>query len=179
MFKWFAHRQISAFERRFGYDASYMHEIAQASDRAISTLWRAAQMSAHREGLPKDAWHAAKIVAARAEDCGPCTQLTVDMALADGVSQEIIRAIIARDWASLPEAVMLAVRFAEAVVAGEPADALREDSLRRWGEKGLISIAFAITGTRMYPQLKRVLGHAQACQRITIGADTLEVKRAA
>jgi hypothetical protein len=37
-----------------------------------------------------------------AEDCGPCTQLVIDMAQRKGVNPDILRAIVARDFTAMP-----------------------------------------------------------------------------
>jgi hypothetical protein len=47
----------------------------------------------------------------------------------------------------MPADVSLAVRFAEASLRHAPeADDLRQEVVRRWGKRALISLAFAITG---------------------------------
>jgi hypothetical protein len=113
-----------------------------------------------------------------AEDCGPCTQLGIDMAQRDGVDPAILRAIVARDYVAMPEDVALAARFTEATLRHAPeADDLREEVLRRWGKRGLISLAFAILSARMYPTLKYALGHGQACTRLVIGGEAAPVQR--
>jgi hypothetical protein len=112
------------------------------------------------------------------EDCGPCTQLGIDMAQQGGVDPAVLRAIVARDVAAMPEDVALSVRFAEAALARSPeADGLRDEVVRRFGQRGLISLAFAMLAARMYPTLKYALGHGQACTRLTIGGETRPVVR--
>ena len=54
---------------------------------------------------------------------------------------------------------------------------MREEVLRRWGKRGLISLAFAMLSARMYPTLKYALGHGQACTRLMIGGETKSVVR--
>ena len=109
-----------------------------------------------------------------AEDCGPCTQLGIDMAQREG----ILRAIVARDYAAMPEGVALAVRFTEATLRHAPeADDLREEVLRRWGKRGLISLAFSMLSARVYPTLKYALGHGRACTRLVIGGEARLVLR--
>ena len=80
------HRTINRFERHYGYDGTYMHEILNASVGAFFKLTLAQMMNLHREGVPADAVHAARITTARFEDCGPCAQLVVNMALEAGVA---------------------------------------------------------------------------------------------
>jgi hypothetical protein len=85
---------------------------------------------------------------------------------------------VARDYAAMPEEVLLAVRFTEATLrhAPEPDD-LREEVLRRWGKRGLISLAFSMLSARMYPTLKYALGHGRACTRLVIGGEARLVLR--
>ena len=80
------HSIIRRFEKRYAYDATYMHEIADTSVGAFMKLGLAQAMNTHREGVPLDALFAARITAVRFEDCGPCAQLVVNMALEAGVA---------------------------------------------------------------------------------------------
>jgi hypothetical protein len=56
---------------------------------------------------------------------------------------------------------------------------MRDEIVRRWGERGLVSLAFAIAGARIYPTVKYALGHGQACSRVRIGDAELPVLRQA
>jgi hypothetical protein len=98
------------------------------------------------------------------------------MALFAGVDPAILRAVVARDLQGMPEDVALAVRFAETSLCHAPeADDLREELLRRFGKRGLVSLAFALTASRLYPTLKYAMGHGRACVRVTIGGETRQV----
>ena len=100
------------------------------------------------------------------------------MAQRAGVDSAVLRAIVARDYLAMPDEVVLAVRFAEATLHHAPdADELRQEVLRRWGERGLISLAFAMLSARMYPTLKYALGHGRACTRLVIGGEAPPVRR--
>jgi hypothetical protein len=78
----------------------------------------------------------------------------------------------------MPEDVRLAFRFAHSVLAHDPqADALRVQIVQRWGEKGLISLGFAITAARIFPTLKYALGHGQSCSRVKLDGATVSVDR--
>ena len=46
-----------------------------------------------------------------------------------------------------------------------------------WGQRALISLAFAMMGARLFPTLKYALGHGHACMRLTIGGETRPVLR--
>jgi hypothetical protein len=178
MLKWFLRRQIAAFERTWNYDASYIREMIDADPRAMMVFGKVQGLNQYRKDVPLAAYCAAGLVAVMAEDCGPCTQLGIDMAQREGVDAAILRAIVARDYAAMPEEVALAVRFTEATLRHAPeADDLREEVLRRWGKRGLISLAFSMLSARVYPTLKFALGHGRTCTRLVIGGEARPVLR--
>ena len=149
MLKWFLRRQIDAFGKQFGYDASYVREILDADLGAFRKFAKMQDFGNYHKNVPAAALAAAKLVAVMAEDCGPCTQLGVTMAERAGVSGEALRAVLEGDESAMPPDVLLAYRFARATLAHDPeADGLREEVVRRWGETGLISLAFAVTTAR-------------------------------
>jgi len=180
MIKRFFHRRIAALEKAFGYDASYLHEIADISPAAIFKFGLFQVMSAHRDGVPKDAWYAARLAAALDEDCGPCTQIVVDMALKDRVPPAQIASLLNGDFAAAGEDAVLGFRFGHAVAARTDAImTLSAEAERRFGKRGLVSLAYAVACSRVYPALKRALGHGQACIRVRVGDEPVTIHRAA
>jgi hypothetical protein len=178
MIRWFFRRQIAAFERTWSYDASYVHELIAADPRAFMALGRVMGLSQYRKRIPPAARAAAGIIAVMAEDCGPCTQLAINMAEREGIDPAILRAVVTRDFAAMPYEVALAARFTQKTIAHAPeADDLREEVVRQWGKRALISLAFAIMAARLYPTLKYAMGHGRACTRLTIGGETQPVLR--
>lgn len=174
MLSWLIRRRITAFERAFDYDAAYAHEMADVNRRALFALNRAMELGAVRDGVPTDVLFAAKLSACLHEDCGPCVQLVAQMALNAGVSPDVVAAIVQGAWTKLPEAVALSAQFARATLDRQPeADTLREALEQRFGRKGLVSIACAITAARIYPGLKYALGYGQHCARVRIGSQTV------
>jgi hypothetical protein len=178
MLRWFFHRQIKAFERTWNYDAAYLHELADVDPRALATFGKVQTLSKYRKDIPLAPYCAAGITAVMAEDCGPCTQLGIEMAERGGVDPAILRAVVAKDYQRMPFEVALAVRFTEATLHHAPqADDLREEVVRQWGKRGLLSLSFAMLAARMYPTLKYALGHGKSCTRLTIGGVTQPVLR--
>jgi hypothetical protein len=179
MIKWFLRRRIAAFERTWNYDSSYVREVLDADPRALMTFAKVTGVSRYRQDVPPAAHFAAKIIAVMAEDCGPCTQLTVDMAQRAGVDPAILRAVVARDFAAMPYDVALAARFTEASLRhASEADDLREEVVRRFGKRGLVSLAFAMVAARIFPTLKYALGYGRSCTRVTVGGEPRPVLRA-
>ena len=100
------------------------------------------------------------------------------MAERGGVDPAVLHVIVTRDFKKMPYEVALAARFTEATLRHAPeADDLREEVVRQFGERGLITLAFAMLSARMYPTLKYALGHGRACTRLAVGGETLPVLR--
>jgi hypothetical protein len=172
MLKAILSRTIDKLERTWGYDASYMRLVLRASPASFLKFGVVAGL-VDRKAAPAQALAAAGIVGTLAEDCGPCTQISVDMARAGGVDAGVLRAILAGDEAAMGEGAALAWRFARSSLARdiEATDPLRDEIVRRWGEKGLVAIGLALTTARMYPTLKYALGFGKACSRVIVAGE--------
>lgn len=169
MLKWLMHRGTTAFERQWNYDASYVHELIEADPRAAWMFQRAAALSKYRTDVPVDALAAAAITAVRHEDCGPCTQLGVQMAERSGVDPKVLRAVLTDTPLMMPPDVALTWRFTRATLDHDPsADAYRDEIIKRWGPRAVITLAFAIVTARLYPTVKYAMGHGKACTRIVV-----------
>jgi hypothetical protein len=176
MLRWFLRRKIAAFERAWNYDSTYMHEVLNADPRALIAFSKVMGVSQYHKDVPLAAYYAAKIVGTMAEDCGPCTQLAINMAERAGVDTVALRALVARDPCAMPDDMALAASFADASLRRAPeADALRDEVVRRWGKSGLVSLGFALTTARMFPTLKYALGHGRACRCVTVGGESKPV----
>jgi hypothetical protein len=167
---------IDRFEKSFDYDASYMRHMLRASPWSFAKF-SVLPMLVDRKAAPGEALAAAGIAATLAEDCGPCTQIGVDIAERGGVKPAVLRAILAGDEAAMGEAAALAWRFARASLARdmETADPLRDEIVRRWGDEALVAISLSITTGRMYPTLKYALGYGKACSKVTVGGQSTPV----
>lgn len=171
-------RQIDRFEKTWTYDASYMRDLLAASPWTFLKFSMVAAMTP-RKDAPPEALAAAGIVGTLTEDCGPCTQISVDMATAAGVKPEVLRAILAGDIAGMGETAALGYGFARAVLEKrlDEADLMREAVIRRWGHKGLVALSLALTSARMYPTVKYALGHGKACSRVIVAGGAAPVQK--
>ena len=176
MLKAILSRIIDRFERTWTYDASYMRHILRAAPASFLKFSVITGL-VDRRAAPAAALAAAGIVGTLLEDCGPCTQISVDMAAAGGVSAPVLCAILAGDDVGMGEDAALAWQFARASLARdiEASDPLREEIVRRWGDRGLVAIALAITTARMYPTLKYALGYGKACSKIRVAGEDARV----
>lgn len=111
LLKW-GEKQIGGVSMDFAY---------HLRDVAPSRLWRFTfikVIEGDRKHTPADAYHATGMAAAMTEDCGPCVQIHVNLALKDGVNADVLRALAARQLEKLPANVALAFKYGEAVSQG-------------------------------------------------------------
>jgi hypothetical protein len=179
MLKWLIRKRISAFERTYEYDMSYVRELLATDTSAFFAFAKIQAMSNYRRDVSRAVLAAAGLIGTIAEDCGPCTQLGITMALREGVDPKVLSAIVRGDEAAMPDDVRLGYRFAKATLAHDPAaDELREQIRRTWGPCAVISLAFTLTLSRVYPTLKYALGHGKTCQRVVVAGTPVSVLRA-
>jgi alkylhydroperoxidase family enzyme len=161
--------KIRATEKRLGVSMEYLrHMYSHAPDAfdKFSTLMPATQ---HREKLPPAPYHVARLVATRQEDCGPCLQVAVNLAKEDGVEPAILQAALAGKVEELPESLQDVYRFAESVVLADGEEGNYRERVRKvFGETGLVELALAISTCRVFPTLKRALGHAKSCAAVRV-----------
>jgi hypothetical protein len=180
MRSWIARRMLRAASKRYGYDTSYLEMMLRESPSAFFKFARVVKASGHREVVPVDASFAVKLVGALAEDCGPCTQLVVDMALEAGMPKDQIEAVLCRDLRSMNTATILGFRFADAVVRRSADDDEHRNAIRaHWGEKGVIDLTMALQMGRMFPMVKSGLGYAKECRRVTVDGHNVDVVKQA
>jgi hypothetical protein len=170
MLKWLIHRKLVAFEKAFGYDASYMHHVLDTDFGAFMKFARATQMGKYRKDVPLDVYTAVGLIGVIAADCGPCAQLGVTMALRQGVPGATIARILRGNDEEMTEPTRLGVRFARAVLARDAiaADEARAELEKRYGKRAIVSLGLALCASQLYPNFKWALGFGHACQRIQV-----------
>jgi len=159
------HQQLNDFSSAFDYDVTYLRELLDSSQPAYEAFAPVQGMSRHRAALPIDAHAVACVTAMLSEDCGPCTQLQLQMSVQAGVDRSVLKTLIESPEALSP---LLGDVYEHArAVAGDTAtDDARLERLRAaCGTAGLAELGLAVAGSRVYPTLKRALGHAKACHR--------------
>lgn len=171
------HRLTEQFERQWSYDASYLHEISEMAPDTLVRFQTFQGLAAYQGAAPSLLLAGATLGAMLEEDCGPCAQLTVDMVLARGVSPSVVRALIDGDHENTEPSAVLGFRFAQALMHGNEAlPELRHAITRQYGKSAVLAAAYAVLVARSYPLLKRALGHGQACLRLSVDGETLNVK---
>ena len=147
MLKWFLHRQIAAFERTWNYDAGYIHEMIDVDPRAVLAFGKVQALGGYRKGVPPAVHFAAGIVAVMAEDCGPCTQLGIEMAEREGVDPACCAPSSRATSPPCPMRWRWRYASPKRHCATRPeADDLREEVVRQFGKRGLIALVLRHDG---------------------------------
>jgi alkylhydroperoxidase family enzyme len=161
--------RIDASAKELSASMDYIKEILRTSLPAFRRFILIFPISNYRGKLPADAYHTARIVASRDEDCGTCVQAEVNLAIKAGVGRDVLQAIIESNPHSLPVPLGALYCFVEAVVQSTGEDIeLRPIIVEHYGRVGLVEIALAIGASRFLPICKRTLGHATQCSVVRI-----------
>jgi alkylhydroperoxidase family enzyme len=169
MLQWFVIRRIEQEERRVGVPLDYVRHIFRTSRSAFRKYAMFVPMSRHRKRLPVDVFHTARLIATRREDCGTCVQIVVNLARRAGVAPHVIDDVLSGRIESLPDHLKDVYRFTIAVLeATYDEGELRERLRSRYGDEGLVELAFDIATARMFPVIKRTLGYAVSCSKVNI-----------
>lgn len=164
MYGMIVRHKIRTSEKRLGVSMDYLRDMY---DHAPDAFWKFTKFmpaAQHRAKLPPAPYHVARLVATCHEDCGPCVQIVVNLAKEDGIEPAILTATLAGKVEQLPESLQDVYRFAEAVVTASGDEAEYRERLRKvFGEEAMVELALAIATCRVFPTLKRALGHAQSC----------------
>lgn len=167
MMKWIANLVLPRFSRRYQYDMTYMHEMAENAPGAFFGLLLTAPVAQYRKAAPKEVYFAAKLVSTRRADCGPCLKLVVNMAREAGVAESTLISILSEDD-QVSDHVRLGMDFATAVIDQSAVElaGLKQSVIDQWGRAALTDLSLAVAFGAFFPTLKRGLGHAESCQPV-------------
>lgn len=157
-------KMIRRQERTVGVPLRYLDEVAAHSPGLVMKIGLLGPLGEHRRALPAEAKHVATVRAVLAEDCGACVQIAVNLALADGVSREVLAAVVnGRLW-ELPPNLEAVCKFVDALQNQETiTESLREQLRVEYGDDGIAELSLAYALAAFFPRFKRGLGHAQSC----------------
>lgn len=169
MLRWFLSRQLDAAEKKLGAPLDYTREMLADSPVLLMRFFAGTALLPRRKRAPKDVWHVAALAATKHEDCGTCLQIGINLARKDGVSAETLRAVVDGAPTRLPEPLAEAWHFGAAVCAADGSEApWREALLKRHGHEALVELSLAVAAARVFPTVKRGMGHAVSCSLVTI-----------
>lgn len=168
MIKMFIKRKLDSLEKELGVPVDESRYMAEHNVPALLAFNKVVAIAQHRRILPAAVYYIAKIASYRQEDCGTCVQIAVNQARSHGVSTAVIQAALDRRLNALSPELQMIYRFAEGQANREDDPDTRQRIIDRYGHAGLIELALAITSTRTFPTLKRILGYAKSCSRIKV-----------
>jgi alkylhydroperoxidase family enzyme len=149
-------------EKRLGVALDYVRQIAKTDVGLLTRYNRLFGTIDPRKHLPADAYHAARIRAALASDCGSCVQAEINLAKKSKLDPALIDALLS--GSPLKQPLASVVQLTDAVVANrQDASEARAEIIKAWGDTGLIELSFAMNGAAMLPGIKRAMGYATAC----------------
>jgi alkylhydroperoxidase family enzyme len=162
-------KQLDAQEQALGESIEYIRHILRTSLNSFVKFALFMPLSQHRQKLPAAPYHVARILAIRDEDCGTCVQIEVNLALQNGLSAEVLHAVLENRPEDLPDNLADVYWFTKAVIgASGQEDKYREGIRALYGETGLVELALAISSSRVFPITKRSLDYATSCASIEI-----------
>jgi len=164
MLKSIARHLVNRAEKRIGVELDYAHQIAKTDFGLMSRYGKIFGFLDPNKNVPPLAYHAARIRGAVAADCGTCIEAEVNLAKASGIDPKLIKALLLKDYAELPEEISAVARLADAVVLNrEDAPEARTEVQQAFGNAGLIEICYAMNGAALLPGIKRAMGYATQC----------------
>ena len=162
-------QRIDAFGEHYGYDVTYMHELHEASPEGYALFESVIPMASYRKHLSLDASTVARVTVMQHEDCGPCLQLAIDMAKEAGVASDLLRAALDKNT-PMDEPYETLRRYIQNVINNTPIEPETEEKMySHYGAQGMAELALAIAACRMFPTIKRALGHAKSCSLVSVG----------
>lgn len=158
-------RLFRQFGAKYGYDTTYLQQMAKAYPGKAWLYFLAAPFSLHRSYAPATAYFAAKLQSACLSGCGPCVRLVLAMAREAGVEPHQLRAVLIKDIDQMNAETLLGYRYAIAVHQQAPdLFTIIRDIEVLYGSRGLWDMALAVAYGQFYPMIKRGLGVAVACE---------------
>lgn len=150
-------------EKVVGEPLDYLHVVIAHAPGVVPKLGLLGPLGNHRKALPPAAKHAAVVRATLGEDCGACAQMAVNLAKADGVADDLLRAVVYNRLEELPVELADICRWVEELQAGGDPVGLRGRLRQHYGEAGLIELSLAVSLAAFFPRFKRGLGAATSC----------------
>ncbi|QDT68127.1 hypothetical protein MalM25_10410 [Planctomycetes bacterium MalM25] len=155
--------ELKSFSAAYEYDTEYLETLLAEAPGAFWAFEGAQGASSFRQAAPLDAHYVARIATMQVEDCGPCTQLNLRMAIEAGVERSLLDNLLHAPE-KLPQPLQDVRDHARAVAGAEELDPARVQRLRaHYGDEAFSELAVVITGSRLYPTLKRALMKNERC----------------
>jgi hypothetical protein len=165
----FVQSRIAASERALGVSQDWLRDLYRVSPTAFRKFMRFLPLASHRKAASKEAFAIAHLVGSLSEDCGSCVQIAVNLALGEGIDPSVVRAVLDDRPQDLRPELAEVMGYAKAVANREDDVVARIEALRRsMGETAVCELALAVATARLFPVVKRGMGHAVSCSLATL-----------
>ncbi|MCP9455478.1 MAG: hypothetical protein NNA18_05140 [Nitrospira sp.] len=162
--RWLLERRLRAVERAQGISLAYLRGMLRVLPPHFLAFMKVMPLARFRRALPAEAYHLARIVTARHEDCGTWMTMEVHLATRAGVSAALIHTILDEAPCALPADWAEVYFFAEAVATGSgEEDTWREAIFRRSSDVGVVELSMAIAVSRLFPTVTHAMGCTASC----------------
>jgi hypothetical protein len=160
-------KQFAGFGDRYGYDTTYLREMADLDSGGAFRLGLVSKFTSHQFGLPAEPYFAAKVTAAKWADCGSCLRLSIAMAVEAGVKRDDLVAMLVGPDEAVPDDMALAARYAQAAIDNAPElPEIIAECEERWGRRGIAGLAAGMISGVFYPLFKRGVGYGNVCEPV-------------
>jgi len=165
-------------ENHLGASVDYLREMKSKSQSAFDKYTQVIPLAAHREFISKENSFIAHMLATVGEDCGPCAQIIVNLASKEDLSPAFMDAVVQARRKDLSDEQNLVYDFVQATVDNsENQNELREQVKDTLGEEALVDLGLAMASARIFPTVKRTMGFAKTCQKVTIEGNETNVAK--
>jgi alkylhydroperoxidase family enzyme len=165
----FIESRIVASERTLGVNQDWLRHLYRASPAAFRKFMRVLPLAGHRKAASKEAFAVAHLVGSLSEDCGSCVQIAVNLARGEGVDAAILRAVLDDRPQDLRPELVAVMAYAKAVAHRGDDVVEQMEALRQMvGETAVCELALAVATARIFPVVKRGMGHAVSCSMVTL-----------
>ena len=179
MMKWLIGRKLSAFEKKYDYDTSYIRELLDIDFKAFLAYLRAARIGAYKRDVP------GIVHSASGSSSQPAR--TAGRARSSGFRWRSNAGIRRRSSERCSRTTWRGCRRTCGWASASRAPCSRTSRGRRSarGDRGALGAARApVAGVRgergpLYPTIKYAMGHGKACQRVQVGDLPVAVVRGA
>ena len=169
---------VRRFGERYTYDVGYMEKMLEVSPGAFWRFVPITGAASYHRAAPEEAYYAVKLMAASSENCGPCTQLVVEMVSEAGVVADQIRAVLVGQPSDMTPATETGYHFGYALAyRHDLLDPARDAVRRLWGEAAVVELSLCFAVGRVFPTTKLGMGAAAACRIVTVLDQPVRVMR--
>lgn len=156
-------------EKALGVTLDYQRDMAAAAPGSALRLQEIGRLAREGRTVPEPVALMAALGATLAEDCGDCVQICVNLAAEAGIEGRFLKAALEHRVADLPPDLKLGFCFGRVVAENDPMLLEKGAALEaRFGRKALVDLAMAVALARLFPAVKRALGHSSSCAEVKI-----------